>query len=237
MTRFHAPGCTGMGGTPPRRGHGLRPGGSARGFTLIEVLISMAIIALLSVVIIPRAIQLVEKMTANRIAAELGALRSAANAFQLGTGTFPLRVSHLNNPITAADRNTAQILYLQRHIAQWNGPYTDLDLAANLGSVTARPIGFGASLHNQLICFNPANNQPVTSSPFCRDNSFVALRIAGLLGYQFDLLNLQVDGDESADPGFGRQTGKLRFIATGGIDLAVQTGVTYYLIGPWSAVR
>lgn len=196
----------------------------------------MAIIALLMVVILPRALQQVEKMSANRIAMELGGLRTGLNSFMMGTGTYPLLLSHLANPVTLADLNANQQQYTARQVNGWNGPYLDLTLPASYGvNDIAKDMPFDGQLLNSLVCYDIAVNEMILLEPYCPDGSFVATVVIGLLGYQFDLLNSRVDGDETSEEAFGRLTGKLRYYAPEGVDVAVQPGYTLYLVGPWSA--
>jgi prepilin-type N-terminal cleavage/methylation domain-containing protein len=211
-----------------------------QGFTIIEISVAMIIVSLLSVLIIPRAVGFIDRMQANRIGTELGNLRTALAQFQLNTGTYPLYLSHLVNPITATDESIRTTAYRPLHVDGWRGPYMDFQIDSSAGDENIKGVGYNAEIGNMLVCFNPATNV-ASFIGACQPGWFVAIEIFGLIGLQAISINQVVDGDEPMDIVSGAprgwRTGKFRFIGQFGIDAAVTIGMGYYLVAPWTEFR
>lgn len=212
----------------------LRPFGR-RGFSVIEILVALLIISVLVAVVYPVVLQQIRKWEALRVARDLSHLRLAIEQFHLDTGNQPLYLTHMANQITVSDSAAAWHLvspeYSQREVRGWNGPYIDSPLAASLRIDDAVTTGFGARIVNDVYCYDLGINNEVP----CDTGTWVAVRVEGLVGHQFDLINDLIDPGEPAIPGptGGRQTGRLVFLGGGGIDWGLTYGSLYYLAVPY----
>jgi general secretion pathway protein G len=89
----------------------LRIRAGRRGFTLIELLVVMVIIAVLSVIIIPKFADHGKRSKDAALKNDLALLRGAISTFQADTGSYPATLSDLS----AASAPTG--------ITNWHGPY------------------------------------------------------------------------------------------------------------------
>ena len=86
--------------------------GKARGFTLLELLVVVAIIGLLVGYVAPRYFSQVGKSEVTSVRAQIDGFEKALDTFRLDTGRYPTTEQGLNALVTKpADA------------AKWNGPY------------------------------------------------------------------------------------------------------------------
>ena len=86
----------------------------SRGFTLIEMLIVIVVIAVLASIVVPRLFGAGRKAKEAKLRAELHNLRNAIQAFYGDHGVYPTQLSHLT-ATTNPDTSTYK--------GEWNGPY------------------------------------------------------------------------------------------------------------------
>jgi general secretion pathway protein G len=84
----------------------------ARGFTLLELLVVVAIIGLLAGYVAPRYFGQVGKSEVNAAKAQMDALEKALDQYRLDTGTYPSNEVGLTALVTRPPNE-----------AKWNGPY------------------------------------------------------------------------------------------------------------------
>jgi general secretion pathway protein G len=84
----------------------------SRGFTLLELLVVVAIIGLLAGYVAPRYFGQVGKSEVNAAKAQIDALEKALDQYRLDTGTYPTNELGLNALVQRPPNE-----------AKWNGPY------------------------------------------------------------------------------------------------------------------
>lgn len=84
----------------------------SRGFTLLELLVVVAIIGLLAGYVAPRYFGQVGKSEVNAAKAQMDALEKALDQYRLDTGRYPTMESGLNALVTKPQNEP-----------RWNGPY------------------------------------------------------------------------------------------------------------------
>jgi general secretion pathway protein G len=84
----------------------------SRGFTLLELLVVVAIIGLLAGYVAPRYFGQVGRSEVNAAKAQIDALEKALDQYRLDTGTYPSNELGLNALVTRPPNE-----------AKWNGPY------------------------------------------------------------------------------------------------------------------
>jgi general secretion pathway protein G len=94
------------------RTHFPRPGGTSRGFTLLELLVVIVIIGLLAGLIAPRYFDTVGKSKAKIARAQMDSFEKALEQYRFDVGTLPTQAQGLEALMTAP-ANTSK----------WQGPY------------------------------------------------------------------------------------------------------------------
>lgn len=224
----------------PAQGPALRRArrvAAGRGFTLVELLVAITLVAVFVVVVFPVVTQQLDRVQAVRAARDLDHLRSALRAFNANTLAHPLYLSHLSNPITTSDSAAAWHLpspeYRPREVRRWNGPYIDAQLAEELRIDDAVRTGFDGMITNDLYCFDADEN----TTADCERGRFLAVRVDSLIGFEFEAVNDILDGEgepETNVPGGSRRAGRLRFVGGEGIDYGMTVGVMFYLAVPYT---
>ena len=109
------------------------------GFTLPEVLVTVAIVSVLAAIVVPTVTSQIGKGDDTQITTTITNLRTGITAFVSDTRRFPGRVSDLYNPILATDDilksdDDAATDYGAAVAARWRGPYVSgaLPAGANL---------------------------------------------------------------------------------------------------------
>lgn len=87
-----------------------------RGFTLVELIVVVAIIAVLAAIVVPTTFRAVEKARISATIGDYNGVRSAVLTFLADTGELPW--SSVTFPIDLRDNTW-------RGIPDWNGPYLD----------------------------------------------------------------------------------------------------------------
>lgn len=180
------------------------------GFTLAEILVALALIALLAAVLLPTVAGQILKGDAARVMQDLDAVRSGADQFLADVHRYPGKYSDLSKLITTAPATHLDINanpYSSGLVAKWAGPYVQKDTQS---AVVIS--GFGGSIINPFI--KTLNTNGI---------NYLTVQIVGITGVDFDKIDLQVDGPSAAP----RTTGLLRWI-TGGVN----PDTTKYLATP-----
>lgn len=92
----------------------------ARGFTLLELLVVVAIIGLLAAFVGPRYVSQIGKSETAAARAQIEALARALDAFRLDTGHYPSSAQGLG---ALRERPASE--------TKWNGPYLQKDVPAD----------------------------------------------------------------------------------------------------------
>lgn len=100
-----------------------------RGFTLPEVLTSMALVAVLASVVVPTVRGRMEDGYEDAVIQEFQSLSSAITAYRQDVGHYPPSLDYLSAMPTAALDFCGHAL-AATDIAKWNGPYTSRTISA-----------------------------------------------------------------------------------------------------------
>jgi prepilin-type N-terminal cleavage/methylation domain-containing protein len=122
------------------------------GFTLPEVLVTVAIVAVLAAVVVPSVTQQLGKGDAPALASSIGSLRTSITAFVSDVRKFPRRLSHLTTAITATDSTLFANQTYGSASTKWKGPYGAFSLTAG----DSLPLGMDLKAQDSL---RVANNQ------------------------------------------------------------------------------
>jgi prepilin-type N-terminal cleavage/methylation domain-containing protein len=118
------------------------------GFTLPEVLVTVAIVAVLAAAIVPTVVNQMGKGEGASVAADINALTQAVTQFITDTRMYPGDLDHLNTAITTGMASLGQGNYSQRAVNGWKGPYLATTLTADAGYTFS---GFSLAADDILI--------------------------------------------------------------------------------------
>jgi prepilin-type N-terminal cleavage/methylation domain-containing protein len=118
-----------------------------RGFTLAEILVALAIIALLTAVVIPTIGGRLRQSQASAIADELTNLTTAISAYRENVLKYPYKLDLLTNtPVAGTSQDICGTLMVAANVNKWQGPYLARPILTN----TDFPIG-DATVNDQLV--------------------------------------------------------------------------------------
>ena len=214
------------------------------GFTLIETIVTVGLLAVLAAFVIPTVIQKAGAGDPVKVASDVTAIRTALETFQSDVrGGYPNQLRLLTDlPTTQNHFIDSTTAFTPGQIAAWNGPY----LAAAMTTVVTDSLatGYTAYIKNFITRYDALNNAAAlyatpgagTGGVFNANNTlFAALTIVGLTVPQAQIINKVIDGGNDADLTSGAYiganvTGRFRYDkpnASGAV-------VAYYLASPIS---
>ena len=213
------------------------PRSQRRGFTLIETIVTVGLLAVLAAFVIPTVIQKGGAGDPVKVTNDLGSVRTALDNFANDTKAgFPGQIWDLTNKPAATDKLVDNVTVVTPgQIAVWNGPY----IGATIGNAAtdSMPTGFTAFISNQLQRYDMVNNAGELSGgtgAFTATNTlFVAVKVTGLTATQAATINKAIDGpadpNVASGPNAGANTtGRFRFDAPNANNVVV----AYYLASP-----
>ena len=115
------------------------------GFTLAEVLVTLAIIAVMAAVLLPALNSQLSKGDTGRLTSDLTNIQTAAQAFVSDVHRYPTSVSELTTAITATSTSMditgggISTTIPATLVAKWKGPYLTKDVLGNTagGAISA----------------------------------------------------------------------------------------------------
>jgi prepilin-type N-terminal cleavage/methylation domain-containing protein len=210
-----------------------------KGFTLLEVLVTLILLGILVAVVFPVVTQQIDDAEPTKAANDLANIRTAVELFHLNIRpTFPGDIEDLAVQISTADTDVDGSTSFQapKDSVRWKGPYVDATVVSTAAADTVIETGYSGGILNGITLFNTANNDAddfgTPSSSFPADADFVAVVIVGLSTTEFESINDLVDGDEPDGSAAGQSqvSGKLRYLdpdGAGGNDTAYYLAVPY----------
>lgn len=169
------------------------------GFTLAEILVALALIALLAAVLLPTVAGQILKGDAARVQQDLEAIRGGVEQFLADVHRYPGKYSDLSTKISTVTGSPTFHLdingagYPQGLVNKWSGPYVTKD-TQNAVIET----GYGAIMLNGFV--KTQNTNLI---------DYLTVRIAGIAQADYDKLDAQIDGTSTACPAC-RSNGLLR---------------------------
>jgi prepilin-type N-terminal cleavage/methylation domain-containing protein len=211
-----------------------RSASNRRGFTLVETVVTVGIVAALAAVVYPTVVKQFDSADPTRVAEDLNNLRTAVETFGVNVRpNQPRDIEDLANRLRTVDPDSSArgSNYTSTDSSNWRGPYISLSLPATLtGLDTAITTGFGAPILNRLQPFDAdVANDTVTIANIAAAD-FIAARLLNLSGSAFNAINLLIDGPTEASAATRRANGRFRCPA-GGTDTQVCASA-FYLLDP-----
>ena len=223
----------------------MTPGVSSRrraGFTLIETIVTVGLLAVLAAFVVPTVIQKASAGDPVMVASDLAAIRTGLETFISDVkDSYPNQIRLLTEKPTTlnhfVDSTTA---FTPGQIAAWNGPY----LGSTIGALVIDSLatGYTAFIKNFIARYDGQNNAAEryvtpgagTGGVFSAASTLYAtVTIVGLTAPQAGIVNRLLDGGDDLDLTVGAYiganvTGRLRYDRPNANGLVV----AYYLAAP-----
>jgi prepilin-type N-terminal cleavage/methylation domain-containing protein len=176
-----------------------------RGFTLPEVLVTIAIVATLAAVLLPALNNQLSKGDAGRLTSDLVAVQTAVGAFTSDVRRYPRILTDLKTRPEGTADDILDNEYTAALVAKWRGPYLSKDL-----SNSDLPTGYGASIQGTFAASDPSEYNGIR---------YLTISVSPITEAEFN--NIDQIIDETANS----STGQLRFDGT-----AVSGTATFYAV-------
>ena len=126
-----------------------------RGFTLAEVLVTLAIIAVMAAVLLPALNSQLQKGDTGRLASDLTNIQTAAQAFVSDVHRYPANITQLTTALslTSSPNDLTSTPIPLTLTAKWKGPYLTKDVVGNTagGAIVSTfsevPVSAGSSIN------------------------------------------------------------------------------------------
>ncbi len=141
------------------------------GFTLAEVLVTIAIIAIMAAVLLPALNSQLAKGDTSRISSDLTNIQSAVQAFVSDLRRYPQTTSQLIDPLSTNASSTASIkdilgvVYSAADSAAWKGPYISRDVLSNTGGRATIAGSFAVTTQSSTQ-YLTINLSPISATQF-----------------------------------------------------------------------
>ena len=186
-----------------------------RGFSLAEILVSVAIMAVIAAVVIPSIGGQLNKGDTGRVTGDLTSVRGAVEQFLADVRRYPSAMVQLQKlpgtSLAAGDsgiNNTG--VFTASQVARWRGPYMTKDFAGASG-IAGGVTGYGQTMVAFFrTCDNTTNTLTSCSAP-AATGRYLTIAIPGLSQAEAqDIDNVMDDGNLN--------TGQIRWITGGAKD-------------------
>ena len=200
-------------------------GRGRQGFTLIEVLVTLILLAVLAAAVFPVVTKQSDSADPVRAASDLAAIRAGVEAFRLDVRpNWPADLEDLAYKPVAGDPDLNGNAF--DHADKWKGPYLDVALTEENSvrdTTVSFTTGFDGEIQSDLVCLS-AGITPVTNWPAsadCANGNVIAVEIQELSALEAEKLEASIDNSSTLN-----LTGKFRH--AGG-----SATVGYYVVGPF----
>jgi prepilin-type N-terminal cleavage/methylation domain-containing protein len=181
------------------------------GFTLGEVLVTVALVAVLAAVVLPAVGSQITKGDLGRVSSDLLTMRGAMEQFISDVRRYPNSVGQLTNKPAAATGTSGPLIanatcpspavfttqYTAQEVARWRGPYLNKDSAAAIAT------GYSQSIRT---CFD-------VQTPPASTISFETILISGIDATTAAALDAAMDDNSSSAGALQYAGGILKFFA------------------------
>lgn len=206
-----------------------------KGFTLVEILVTVIVIGVLAAVVIPAITQQSTAGDPARLVEDLNRVGGGIERFSVEVRPkFPGDIEDLVNLLSSTvDVSLDGALYLANDVSRWNGPYIE-KTSPVLGNATSSTIwtasAFSSNIYQGLVVCSdagPTATQLAGEAQGCVPSSsgYVTIKVGPLTIAQFEAVNKIIDGTEVSGSSTSYANGKFRFDGTNG----------WYFVAPYRA--
>lgn len=173
------------------------------GFTLIEILVALILIALLLGAVVPAVLNQVTKGDTNRILEDLDAVTTGMQTFRMDVKRWPGDLEDLISAVSTTDTDIDADPYTQGMVNKWDGAYLDgVSLDGNNALVT----GAEGTIQNDF---------DVGGAFKLNNEDYITITVNGLPLSQVAAVDVAVDGAVNSSTGRVHTSGtSLFYLAT-----------------------
>jgi prepilin-type N-terminal cleavage/methylation domain-containing protein len=205
-----------------------------RGFTLVETVVTVGLLAVLAAFVVPSVIRKADSADPVKVANDLNSISTAVQTFSsdmkgimpgdIQDLTQPVLVNTVCNAVAPCDSIiTHRLAYTASQAVLWKGPYLSASVERSPDAMLRS--GYVADISNTLTRFDAVNGVPewcqlnsggaVICNGFISTNPlFIAVKVTGLNREQALQINSIIDGSSEINSGF---EGRFRFTADGAL--------------------
>ena len=160
---------------------------SRAGFTLVEVLVAIAIMVMIAATIVPSVVGSIDRTRQDRAYVQFRSLAAAIDSFHLvgHVGVYPRSLVYLSTAVTSTDQNSCGQVFGSTRAGGWKGPYID-----RIVPTSGLPVFIGTA-QNILI------RTPATGGV----NPTLTMRVDNVLLGDAEVLDIQIDVTASSTAG------------------------------------
>jgi len=227
-----------------------------RGFTLVETVVAVGIVAALAAVVYPAVVKQFESADPTRLQQDLSNIAVGIETFNVNNRAMPGDLDDLANQISTTAGATDSTLLPATTATEfsvinlWRGPYISATISDDSDTDHLLPTGFGANIVDSFVCYDSFDNEHGVSQataatatandvscPSAPTQGFLAIQIVGIAcsttaGSTFMQINELFDGTNEVAGAEGI-TGRIRCTTTGG-SKTTDVNVVYFLAVPIS---
>lgn len=124
-----------------------------RGFTLIEVIVALAIMVTLAAVVLPSVVSSLDRARLDRAQDSLQAIADAVVAFHNDVDRYPATLTQLIDPLDNSARDICHRTIPHSERRNWNGPYIHRVLASG-----GLPVAIGTAADDFTVITNSGSS-------------------------------------------------------------------------------
>lgn len=190
-----------------------------RGFTLVETVVTVGIVAALAAVVYPTVVKQFDSADPTRVAEDLNNIRTGIETFGVNVRPhMPRDLEDLSNKISTTDTAITSVgttaSYSLTDSLAWQGPYISLNIATTaLRDSVVFTSGFGSRVHNRITLYDvDLNATGGDSVPIASLTSaeMAAIHLSLLSGVAFNAINEFIDGPSESTMQLRRHSGRWR---------------------------
>lgn len=183
------------------------------GFTLIEVLVTVAVIGVLVAVTVPAVTSQISAADPSRVVSDLVNVTAGIDAFSanMSPASMPGDVEDLANAPSSTDVDIYSVAYANA-ATRWKGPYIERAIIKDVNGSPAGnafPSGYTSFVQNDFVkCNSKVTFAGCSQTP---PLDYLVVKISPIAVGEFEVINKLIDAGETAGSSSSQSLGKIRY--------------------------
>lgn len=159
---------------------------TSAGFSLLEILVALTLIALLVGTLVPAVINQVSRGEATRVMDDLRGIENAAKSFRVDVNRWPADLEDLTTAISSTDQTFFAVAYPPGVLSQWKGPYLEGTVVADGGTLGSAG---GATILDNFI------------SKSLNGQAYLTIQVSSVESSTMEAISTTIDGNNDLTDG------------------------------------